>query len=68
MPDLNALAGSSFVALVLALAGIVGLYRLYLRALDRADRAWDMVRELTGAVGENNALMGRALDAAERRA
>ncbi len=70
---LDALAGlvsSPFVALVLALLGIIFLYRLYLdeRDKNREDnqKQWGIVSDLSGGLKDNTAITSRALDTVER--
>lgn len=68
MLSLDSVVGSPFSTLVLSLAVISGLYRLYTRALDRADRAWDLVHEMTVGLKENTSVTTRLVDIVERRA
>jgi hypothetical protein len=67
VPDLNALAASPFVALIVVMVGIIFLFRLYTRALNSADRAWAVVGELSTALRESNLLVTRSLDVVERQ-
>lgn len=71
MPDLNALAGSPFVAMVLLMIAVIFLWRERMtdRAEHRTDNAkqWETVSDLTGAVRDNVGLTSRALDQLERR-
>ena len=58
----DALAGSQFVALVVTIVGIVGLFRLYVRALDRQDKTLSEIGPLTKAVSDNASVTNRVLD------
>jgi hypothetical protein len=66
--QINALAASQFVALVIALIGCVALWRLVIRLLDKIDKQWDLIGTLTAVLKDNNAITERALDAVERAA
>jgi hypothetical protein len=67
LDQLNSLAGSAFIALILLMVGTIFLYRLYTRSLDSSDKAWDVVRTLTDALRDSNGLMDRMVDVIERR-
>lgn len=64
--ELNGLAGSAFVALVLALVACIALWRLVTQLLDKIDKQWIIISQMADGMKDNNAITARALDMVER--
>jgi predicted permease len=63
---LNALAGSAFVALILAMVGCIFLWRLIAQLLMKIDKQWEIIGTLAAGLKDNNAITERALEMAAR--